>query len=66
MKDYLIRLAITIVVVAATFGILIGLEALFGVWGVIGGFLGLVGLSIWGYNYSNKKEQESCPHYNEN
>lgn len=66
MKDYFTKLFLTLLIVAVAFGILIGLNALFDFWGVICGFVAFMGLGIWAYNYSNKKERESCPNYKKN
>lgn len=58
---YLPKLGLTILLVALAMGFLALMYNICGVWGVVGGFVGLIGLSIWHYNYTNKKEAEKCP-----
>ena len=63
-SEYLSKLFLTLVIVAACFGLLIGLHSLLGVWGVVGGFVTLIAAAIGIYNYNLKKEKESCSRRN--
>lgn len=62
MKEYLLNLFKTLVIVAIGMSLLILSFNFFGLTGIIVTFAALIGLSIWHFNYSNKKEIENCPH----